>query len=136
MRGQKPKLFASYAVSKYNAFMNLKKPFFVLFLLSAQALLSFAQIEPFSDDMVAEADSKTPIEENQTAIILRTDRRKASVYLNGTYKGLTPLAVTNLAPGSYFLRIEKNGFAPVENYITVETGISSSFYFVLEYLHN
>lgn len=91
-----------------------------------------SQIIPFSEEKLVEADSKSAIQDNQTAVTIKTNYRKAAIYLNGTYKGLTPLAITKLTPGTYFLRIDKNNFLPVECYIEVENGIASSFYFNLE----
>lgn len=112
---------------------NMKCRLFILFTVLGFSLQSlYSQILPYSENLVVEADSKKTLDNNQTAVVLRTDRRKAAVHLNGTYKGITPLAVTNLAPGYYFLRIEKNGFETIEKYIKVEAGISSSFYFTLE----
>lgn len=114
---------------------NMKYRLFILFAFLGFSLQSlYSQILPYSENLVIEADSKKTLDNNQTAVVLRTDRRKAAVHLNGTYKGITPLAVTNLAPGYYFLRIEKNGFETIEKYIKVEAGISSSFYFTLEEL--
>lgn len=114
---------------------NMKCRLFILFIVLGFSLQSlYSQILPYSENLVIEADSKKTLDNNQTAVVLRTDRRKAAVHLNGTYKGITPLAVTNLAPGYYFLKIEKNGFETIEKYIKVEAGISSSFYFTLEEL--
>lgn len=114
---------------------NMKHRLLILFAVLGFSLQTlYSQVLPYSENLLVEADSKTQIDNNQTAVVLRTDRRKAAVHLNGTYKGITPLAVTNLAPGYYFLKIEKNGFETIEKYIKVEAGISSSFYFTLEEL--
>ncbi len=113
----------------------MKHRLLILFAVLGFSLQTlYSQVLPYSENLLVEADSKTQIDNNQTAVVLRTDRRKAAVHLNGTYKGITPLAVTNLAPGFYFLKIEKTGFETIEKYIKVEAGISSSFYFTLEEL--
>ncbi len=56
----------------------------------------------------------------------------ASVYLNGSYQGTTPLYLTDLAPGSYSVRVEKTHYQTARNSITLETGYRHTLTFSLE----
>ncbi len=56
------------------------------------------------------------------SLTVETTPEGATVYLNGKKEGVTPLTVENLDAGDYVLKIEKDGFAPYEEKITVSKG--------------
>jgi hypothetical protein len=63
----------------------------------------------------------------QTAYIQVTGEPDLSVYLNNKYKGKTTAElngyiIENVSPGSNLIKIEKDGFTPFEEYVTVKPG--------------
>jgi hypothetical protein len=50
----------------------------------------------------------------------------ASVFLNGTPKGVTPLVILNVSAGHYTLRLEAAGYYPREEDITVTAGLTTN----------
>jgi CRISPR/Cas system-associated exonuclease Cas4 (RecB family) len=50
----------------------------------------------------------------------------ADVKLDGVYKGMTPLTLTMISPGLHTVRIEKTGYAPWENAVTVTAGVTTN----------
>ena len=55
----------------------------------------------------------------------------AYVYLNGEYKGTTPIKLSGLLPGTYVLRVEKNGYLSQTRYVSVSRNTTYSHYFEL-----
>ncbi|ALM75537.1 protein kinase domain-containing protein [Thermococcus barophilus] len=54
-------------------------------------------------------------------LIVRTTPSQAKVYINGVYKGLTPLTIT-LEEGTYDLKIEKEGYETIQEVVTLYPG--------------
>ncbi|MCK4515430.1 MAG: PEGA domain-containing protein, partial [Spirochaetaceae bacterium] len=50
---------------------------------------------------------------------IRTEPDDASVWLDNAFLGSTPLSLDELDPGTYRLRIEKNGYYPVRRWIEI-----------------
>jgi hypothetical protein len=71
------------------------------------------------------------------AVQLRSNPPACEVYLNGAYKGITPLSLTKIPEGSHFVQVEKDGFLPwgqrVEFFAaheeTVEASLKKSTHF-------
>ncbi len=55
----------------------------------------------------------------------------AEVYLNGVYRGLTPLLISNLYPGTYQIQLRKSGYKDFISSINVIPGTTSSYNFTL-----
>ncbi len=66
--------------------------------------------ENSSELALLEYESHEAIEENSATIYVRASTKKASVYLNGNFQGFTPIEISGLVEGDYFLRLEKTAF--------------------------
>ncbi|WP_241481307.1 PEGA domain-containing protein [Methanoculleus sediminis] len=55
----------------------------------------------------------------------------AAVYLNGQYKGVAPLTIQNLVPGTYSLEGDRSGYQPDYATVTVRAGQQSNVQFTL-----
>lgn len=66
---------------------------------------------------------------SKNSVLIRTNVRDVKVFLNGVYKGLSPVSISNLEPGTYILRLEKTGYLPVTKYISVSKGTSYNYYY-------
>ncbi|MGB9857020.1 MAG: PEGA domain-containing protein [Dictyoglomaceae bacterium] len=55
----------------------------------------------------------------------------AEVYLNGIYKGITPIYISELSPGRYQVQLRKNGYKDFVSFVDVMSGITSSYNFAL-----
>ena len=91
--------------TEYNFFMtfpaiHLKKNLFASIFLCMS--LIFAQNLPIKPLM---PESKDDLADGETEIILKTSRKKAQVYINGEFSGLTPLLLKDLIEGTYSLKI-------------------------------
>ncbi len=62
------------------------------------------------------------LQATSASISVDSDPEGATVYINDKQKGVTPLKVGNLDAGDYTLRVEKEGFAPYTEKITVSKG--------------
>ena len=65
---------------------------------------------------------QTPPPPDTGAIEISSSPAAAAVYLDGVLKGTTPLAIVNLVPGPYIVRIEKSGYEVWEENATVSAG--------------
>lgn len=52
-------------------------------------------------------------------LLIRSNPSGASVYLNGRRRGTTPLALRDLAPGTYTVRLSRNGYTDTSQRVTV-----------------
>lgn len=68
----------------------------------------------------------------KSSVEIKTNVRSAKVFLNGVYKGLTPIRIENLEIGTYRLRVEKQGFVPLEKFISVSKDMTHSYYYELK----
>lgn len=80
----------------------------------------------FTETLHPEKTTETPA---KNSVEIKTNAKNVKVYLNGVYKGLTPISITGLEPGVYRLRLEKEGFLSTEKYISVSKGVSYSYYY-------
>jgi len=71
------------------------------------------------------------LSENQTAVIIRTNVEKVSVYLNGEFQGVTPLAIRNLITGQYNLKVLKTGYFPLTYIIEIKRSQAGNYYIEL-----
>jgi PEGA domain len=55
----------------------------------------------------------------------------AQIYFNGNYRGLSPLTISDVWPGSYTIEAEKDGYQPYSTTTTVTGGIRSNVYCTL-----
>jgi len=46
----------------------------------------------------------------QSTVMVRSNPPAAEVYLNGVFKGVTPIKLTRVVEGSHFMRIERDGY--------------------------
>ena len=72
------------------------------------------------------------IEEGKTAATFKTSKKKAALYINGNFQGLTPLMAAGLLPGFYSVQIKKEGFKTVNIAIQVRDGVSDFYYIEME----
>ena len=82
----------------------------------------FFPVEPLRPEKINETPKKNTVN-------IKTNARNAKVFLNGIYKGTTPISIANLEPGTYRLRLEKTGFLPVERYISVSKDTTFNYYY-------
>jgi hypothetical protein len=52
----------------------------------------------------------------------------ATIYLNATKKGITPLSIYDLTPGSYFFRLQKSGYQDYTTQVVVTPGNTTEAY--------
>ena len=95
------------------------KRFSMFFILLLCIYCIFAQ----SQNSFLIPERRIQIEESQTEITVKG----CSVYLNGIYKGTTPLKIKNLITGNYELKLEKTDYAPAKAFIKVVRGISYDY---------
>ncbi|MBR7064381.1 MAG: PEGA domain-containing protein, partial [Treponema sp.] len=107
------------------------KPCFLFFAIFCFSFVVFSQ--PHNEQFLI-AEAVTEVQKSSASVTIHSNVRNASVYLNGQYYGTTPCTVTDLAPGTYRLRITKQGYNSVSHYISVSRKQSSSFYVELERL--
>lgn len=69
------------------------------------AILLIAGIPPMLAD-----DSATGTQSGSISISVITFPKEAAVYLNGEYRGVTPLKIEHLSPGTYEVDIRMNGY--------------------------
>jgi hypothetical protein len=60
------------------------------------------------------------------SLYIQSNPTGADAKLDGVYKGITPLMLTTISPGLHTVRIEKSGYAPWENTVTVTAGVTTN----------
>lgn len=55
----------------------------------------------------------------------------AEVYLNGVFRGITPLIISDLSPGTYQIQLRKSGYKDILSSVTVISGTTSTYNFTL-----
>lgn len=68
----------------------------------------------------------------RTKAIFKTNVKNCKVYLNNNFEGYSKLTLANLVEGFYLLRVEKEGYISLENFVYVERGKEKTFYVELE----
>lgn len=81
---------------------------------------------------LTEADSEEFIQQDITVLTIQTDVPKARIYLNGQYKGISPLCIKSLVPGFYKLTLKKDGFEDTDTMIQAELNKIKAFEFNLK----
>lgn len=69
------------------------------------------------------------IEGHKTVVEIFANVPDVNVYINGTYQGKTNLELFDLTPGFYQLKLEKRGFADIEEVIYVKNRYGQRFWF-------
>ncbi|HOD86015.1 MAG TPA: PEGA domain-containing protein [Methanoculleus sp.] len=69
--------------------------------------------------------------ETAGSIHVTSSPSSAAIYLNGQYKGVTPLTIPDLSPGTYSLEAEHQGYQSDSSTVTVRSGQQSSIQFTL-----
>jgi len=72
------------------------------------------------------------ISSGQSSATFKTSVKKAALYINGEYHGLTPLQATGLVPGRYAVQIKREGYKIVNITIQVKDGVSDFYYIEME----
>jgi hypothetical protein len=102
-------------------------------LFAAVCILFFcAPVLPCLQEYELQSEKTDDISEDHTKITIRCSTRNASVYLNGEYQGVTTLTISDLKPGRYVLRVEKDGYDPKEFIISVRNAQSQTWYVDLQ----
>src|SRR5574344_830362 len=102
-----------------------------IFIFAETAVISDA--EPLEDSSTQESrisndpnflsEKEEHLEQKKdTALTVQTNVTTANVYLNGNYRGTTPLTIKNLTPGKYKLRVEKQHYETREISINIKRG--------------
>lgn len=134
--------------SLYNKTMKNRKIIFTILFSLFASIFIFAETAVISDAEPLEDTSaqknkisndpnflnqkeETLSDKKESVITVETNITNAKVYLNGNYRGTTPLTVKNLTPGSYRLRIEKQHYETREIYINVKRGQKITYNFDL-----
>lgn len=60
--------------------------------------------------------------QDSSTLVIESNPRGASVYLNDSFSGTTPLTVDELTPGEYRVAVDANGYYRWVRWITVEEG--------------
>ncbi len=102
----------------------------LFFLFSGTVIL--AQNSVTANPELTEPDSEEFIQQDITVITLKTDVPKARIYLNGEYKGISPLCIKSLVPGFYRLTIKKDNYEDTDTMIQAETNKNKTFEFNLK----
>ncbi len=90
---------------------------------ATQDYFSPSQIEKLLPDSTSDLSGGTQI-------VIRTDRKKAKVFINGEFSGLTPLTISNLIEGTYNIKF---AFAETEKFyeLEVKKNLKQNFYIEL-----
>ncbi|RPJ11062.1 MAG: PEGA domain-containing protein [Deltaproteobacteria bacterium] len=86
--------------------------------------------EPWEGEVtvVAEKSVDLPVRLKVMAgeLVIESEPAGAKAYLNGKEIGTTPIKVSGVAPGTYNLRVVREGYAPHEEKVRAETGKSET----------
>ncbi len=106
----------------------LKKIFFLI-------LISFTALSLYSEDFlydIYKSENFSELEKGKTKITIKTQSPKVKVYLNEEFYGYTPLEISDLIPGFYFIELKKEGCKKIRTAIQVKDAVSDFYYFELK----
>ncbi|WP_332449293.1 PEGA domain-containing protein [Methanoculleus sp.] len=69
--------------------------------------------------------------ETYGSIYVTSNPSNAAIYLNGNYRGVAPLTITDLTPGTYSLTADRSGYQSDYTTVTVRAGQQSNVQFTL-----
>ena len=72
------------------------------------------------------------LEKETGSLYIQSTPSGANIYLNGSYKGTTNKTTENLEPGTYSLKLTKDGYKDKTQSLTIEAGKRESAYITLE----
>ena len=106
--------------------MKFSANFFIITLCFIFPIISFAE--------TTESVVKTEENKNQAtgSLLVEANIPKAEVYLDGIYRGLTPVTIDSVKPGIRHLSVKKNGYYRKSYAIEVEKGKLTKIYVDLE----
>ncbi len=67
----------------------------------------------------------TPPQDTNGTLHVETNPSGAGIWLDGIYKGASPVTIPNVTAGDHTLKAEKSGYYPSENLVTVIAGITN-----------
>lgn len=70
----------------------------------------------------------TPTPVQYGSIFVSSQPSGAEIYFNGDYRGLAPLTISEIWPGTYTIRAEKNGYQDYSTTAYVSSGVQSNVY--------
>ncbi|MDD1718899.1 MAG: PEGA domain-containing protein [Methanoregulaceae archaeon] len=70
----------------------------------------------------------TPLPPSTGSISASTSPSGAAIYLNGEYRGYSPLTIDQLSPQTYTVAAKLDGYTSVSQYVTVYASQTSAFY--------
>ncbi len=92
--------------------------------------LSKAGYQPYSTMVEVVGGGMENIQVNLTplgSLFANSTPTSANVYLNGTYKGRTPITLSNLVNGDYALILQKTGYENYSANVTIYPGATTNF---------
>lgn len=106
----------------------MRKIFCVVFVFSF--LMAGYGLEQIVSELTLVEKSESA--DGKPCIIIETDYAGAEVYLNGIFKGYTPLTLYGLVPGVYGLEFLKEGFYKKSGTVEVKNGLVCKYKLELE----
>jgi hypothetical protein len=73
----------------------------------------------------------TPTPVRYGSIFVSSQPSGAEIYFNGDYRGLSPLTISDVWPGSYTIRAEKSGYQDYSTTAYVSSGVQTAVYCTL-----
>ncbi len=122
----------------YGLLFNIMKRFFFIFpifllilllipgcsLSKGSTFLTVIEADKAGEEAEEEEEEEEETEEKEAFTIL-SDPSGASVYINNRYTGETPLEMRNLAPGTYKITMEMEGYYTAEAWVSYSGGDQS-----------
>ena len=111
---------------------------FKWFLVAASAILCILIIWTYTANTIEESSFYEVIVRGRIKVIVSVepDDIEAIIYLNGIEKGNTTPLLLKVAPNSYIIRVEAEGYKSAEEEVLVKTLRTTEVNFKLEKLSN
>ena len=110
---------------------NLVALIFFILIFSPGKIFSQEQQEEPSFSFLEKADLEQIISADYAELTIRTDIPHTQIFINGIYKGLSPLCIKSLLPGFYKISIKKQGYEEIRKIVRAENGKNRTFEFNL-----
>ncbi len=100
-----------------------------------QMSLTMKGYEPYIDEITVEPGDRREFNIALTplpgSLVVASRPSQARIYLNGQFKGESPISITNISAGEYILRAELRGYEPMTKTNTLAFGEKSTVEFEL-----
>ncbi len=93
--------------------------------------LLFSSYSLFSQDTVETIVRESAVQSETAILNIRTNISGVEIYINGLYKGISPLIIEDMTPATYTIQLKKDGWERKSVFVQLKAQTETNLYFEL-----